>query len=446
MTEFIVEGGCKLSGEVRVSGSKNSSMPVLIASILLNQASLAGNITLANVPFCDDVCTVIKILREIGVSFNIEYQNGESLLHFTQGSGGRIVPNIYNINFASLIRTSIIFMGPLLAVCGEAKIPMPGGCRIGERKIDIHLEMAEKMGAELFYGDDFIELKAPNGLNAINTTLRFASVGASHNIIMMCCLANGTSTIQNISIEPEVVCLVEFLQFCGANIALNKSTQTITIVGTEGKQLSSKPSADKTFTIYSDRIEAGTFVIASAITNSPITLTNCPINLFDSMLSTFANIGIALTKLSETSVFVKLIDGSINACNVKTDIFPAFPTDMQAQVASLLCLANKGNVSTIVENIFESRFSHVMELAKIGANVAVENNTCIIKPVQQFNNQAGIALQGNDLRACAGLIIATMMRGRGVKTIVKNIIQLDRGYEFFEKKLNKLGANIKRVH
>jgi UDP-N-acetylglucosamine 1-carboxyvinyltransferase len=485
VSKFLVKGCEGLCGNVRISGSKNATMPVLIACLLLDD-SFCNKICFKNISFCDDISIVLQILRSLGVNFKIDYKD-EGLMHFCKyNTVNNISNDITTLENASLIRTSIIFMGPLLAISGGAKIPIPGGCKIGDRKIDIHIEIAQMMGCDVVCEDEYIQLKCKNStLNAVNTRLRLPSVGASHNAIMMASLANGVSVIQNISIEPEVIHLIHFLQFCGADIIFDKTNKQVTINGTGGKLLGLKNQNFKEFDFdisrkaselnllsgdslqnllkfstqkntnlfcfVSDRIEAATFAIAAGITKSSLTLNNCVISLFEGMIEDFKKVGIKLTQIEDNSVLAELYDkNSIYSSDIIADVFPNFPTDCQPQIMALLCIANKSNkesgknFSQITENIFEKRFSHVEHLNKMGANIAIDTNNAIINQVSNFNS-IDVDVYGGDLRSCASLVLAAIARPKDSETIVQNIEQLDRGYEFFEKKLNACGANIKRI-
>ncbi len=434
MPKLIIEGGIKPEGEVVISGSKNASMPIIIASMLLSSDAL---VTLQNSASTQDICYVLQALREVGFGYNFCYNQGCCIKAI--GLVKKEQTNITSSKIAGLIRTSVLFMGPMLARFGHAKLPFPGGCSIGERKIDIHLDALTKLGASILQGEDYAELSAPNGLKGCNFELRFASVGASQNIIMAACLAKGQSIIKNIAGEPEVLSLIEFLNLCGASIEYDAQTKTAIINGTGGSLLN--PKGEIIFKIPSDRIEAGTFIILAAVTDGKILLKNIKLHEIESFIPQLQNAGCKIEEL-HNGILASRAQSGLNSFNLETNIHPAFPTDLQPQLTTLFCLASKPAIVT--ETIFENRFAHIKELNKIGAKAKVDGKICTINPVKSFCSTSNVELIGHDLRASAAVVMAALARPSGTTTTIASTTQLDRGYELFDAKLNKCGAKIKR--
>jgi UDP-N-acetylglucosamine 1-carboxyvinyltransferase len=438
MPKLVIEGGAKLKGDVTISGSKNATMPILISTILLDNNF---NPSFLNPATTQDIIYVIQTLREVGFDYEILF-NKFTAIKFV-GQARNIKTNITASKIAGLIRTSILFIGPMLARFGYIKLPFPGGCSIGERKIDIHLDAMTRLGASVFQGDDYAELSAPNGLIGCEMDLRFSSVGASQNIIMACVLAKGTSVISNIATEPEVMSLIAFLQFCGADITLNASVKQVVIKGTNGNPLNpSKKDRNNEFRIPSDRIEIGTFITLAALTDSQLVLHNAHLSDIDNIVGILQKIGCFIQSVQDGLLVSRGLDG-IQNCDIETNIHPAFPTDLQPQVTTLFCLGDKK--CKITETIFENRFAHVAELLKIGAKMSVDGRDCVIEPVKSFSDETNIELIGHDLRASAAVVMAALARPKGTVTTITNSTQLDRGYDLFDAKLNKCGAKIKRI-
>ncbi|MBW5291128.1 MAG: UDP-N-acetylglucosamine 1-carboxyvinyltransferase [Candidatus Ruthia sp. Asou_11_S2] len=417
MYKLIINGGIALNGHIKAAGSKNSSLPILFASILAN-----GPITLTNTPHLSDVSTTLRLLMDMGAEFILESDN--SL--FVDSS--KLTNLVAQYNLVKTMRASILALGPMLAKYGQAKISLPGGCAIGSRPVNLHLKALEDLGAFIKVENGYIYATAKK---LIGTEIHFdqISVTATENIIMAATLATGTTTIYNAAQEPEIVDLVNCLIKMGAKIS-GAGTSIITIEGVD--ELSGV-----TYAVCPDRIEAGTYLVAAAITGGKITIKNVR----------YQSMHAILTKLLETGADIKTEKNSITldmqgkrpkAVNIKTSTYPNFPTDMQAQFTALNAISD--GHSTITETIFENRFMHIPELSRMGASLALEGNTVVCKGVKSLT---GAHLMATDLRASASLVLAGLA-ATGTTTI-ERVYHLDRGYETIEEKLKLLGAQIERV-
>jgi len=413
MLSYIIEGGKKLEGEVSISGSKNASLPIIAASIL------NGGITkLYNVPQIHDTQMMFEILKEIGCEIKKQ--------------GNKVTINSSKINKFEIseklmreMRSSVILAGALIGKHKKAKFSYPGGCDIGTRPIDLHLKGFEKLGINILESYGNIECKCEKIIgNKID--LDFPSVGATENVILASCLAEGTTIINNAAMEPEIVDLQNFLNKMGAKIK-GAGTNVVEIEGV-------KKLKDVSYNIMPDRIEAGTFLVAGAITGGKLKINNVIPEHLDPVIN----------KLEEAECKIKIGKNSIEiigpkrvkAVDIKTMPYPGFPTDMQSVFATLMTTA-KGT-SMVVENIFESRYKYVQELARMGAKINIEGRTAVIKGTKRIH---GTAVKATDLRGGAALVLEGLM-AKGTTT-VQNIEYILRGYEKFDEKLRKIGANIK---
>lgn len=427
MDKIKIIGGTPLIGEIAVSGAKNAALPILAASILCPET-----VEISNVPDLHDIISMSALLKEHGVDIRFE---GE----FSQVSGSKNRKAILNgsniINYTAhydlvrKMRASVLVLGPLLARFGEAKVSLPGGCAIGTRPVDLHLMALEKMSAEISIEGGYILAKAPNGLKGAEIQFKIVSVGATENTMMAATLAEGTTIIHNAALEPEIVDLAKFLNAMGAKVR-GAGTNTITIEGV-AKLHSAKHA------LVSDRIEAGTFAVAAAITGGDIKLTNVNPDTLDAVLDNIKACGSIVTK-GENYVHVENKNKNFSPISITTAPYPSFPTDMQAQMMSLLTLAN--GTSHITETIFENRFMHVPELSRMGAKIAINDNTAVINGVGELT---GAPVMATDLRASVSLVLAALA-AKG-ESIVNRVYHLDRGYEHIEQKLRACGANIERV-
>ena len=419
MDYLTIEGGYKLSGSVRIGGSKNASLPI-IASTILSQEK----VTLTNLPDVVDIKTLIKLLGMLGA--NVEYHNSYSATI----NNGSINSTTAVYEIVSQMRASILVLGPLLARFGECKVSLPGGCAIGQRPINLHLKALEKMGAEISIEDGYVHAKAPNGLNGAKIIFDKITVGGTENILMAGALARGVTTIINSAKEPEVIQLCEVLVSAGVRIDGIGSSE-LTIYGTNRKTLSFPDIA-----IIPDRIEAGTYLCAGAITKSKITL-NC-VNA--------THLRASIDKLESMGCKFDIIDDNITinppnelkSINFITTEYPGFPTDMQAQFMALSIVSDGETI--IEERLFENRFMHVSELNRLGADICLKGNIASIHKADELN---GADVMATDLRASSALILAGLIANG--KTNVHRIYHLERGYEDLEGKLSGLGAKIERV-
>ncbi|EPR37020.1 UDP-N-acetylglucosamine 1-carboxyvinyltransferase [Desulfovibrio sp. X2] len=414
MDKLIVEKSGPLSGTVTISGSKNAALPILMACILPT-----GRIELQNVPRLADIRTSCKLLNILGC--NTSFEGNTVVIEC-----GQLNPHA-PYELVKTMRASVLCLGPLLAVLGEARVSMPGGCAIGARPVDIHLTGLEQLGATFELEEGYI-IGRTDGLKGAHIVMRFPSVGATEHLIMAAAMAEGETVIENAAREPEVADLANFLNACGARIE-GQGTSVIRIEGVNGLR-------GTTYRVMSDRIEAGTFMMAAPLTGGELLLEHCPLPELDAVA----------VKLREMGVCIEEVAGGVRvACgddlvgvDVETMPYPGFPTDMQAQITTLMCSA-KG-LSMVEENIFENRFMHVMELNRMGADIKVKGHTAIIKGMRKL---VGAPVMASDLRASASLVLAGLV-AEG-KTEVQRIYHLDRGYEKMEDKLTAVGARITRV-
>ncbi len=416
MDSLMIEGGIALKGEIQVSGSKNAALPILFASILLESP-----ITFSNVPHLRDIYTTLKLLGILGCPTIYE---GDKV-HIRPCTLSPEAP----YDLVKTMRASVLCLGPLLARIGTAKVALPGGCAIGARPVDQHLKGLEKMGASFDLEEGYI-IGHCKKLTGAHIVLDMPTVGGTENLLMAACLAEGETILENAAREPEITDLANFLIASGARIE-GQGSSTIRIQGVsrlDGGEYSIMP----------DRIEAGTFLVAAAITGGDLLVRQCPWEELESVIAKLHFMGVVLEKV-EDGVRVSCPDGvqSLHGVDVRTRPFPGFPTDMQAQLMALMSLAQGS--SLVEESIFENRFMHVSELVRMGADIKVLGRTAMIRGVQHLK---GAPVMASDLRASAAFVLAGLA-AQG-KTCVQRIYHLDRGYENIEKKLENVGARIWR--
>tara|TARA_B110001450_G_scaffold50803_1_gene47434 strand:+ start:261 stop:1514 length:1254 start_codon:yes stop_codon:yes gene_type:complete len=417
MKKLEVLGALKLKGQIKISGSKNASLPILAATLLSEK-----KILLTNLPNVKDIETMILLLRSLGSTVE---NNKKKII---------IKNNKQNKTFAaySLVKTmraGILVLGPLLAKFGKAKVSLPGGCAIGTRPIDIHLQALSKLGVKYKIINGYVHANTPKGLIGANIKFSKISVGATENLIIASCLAKGKTILANCAIEPEIKDLVNFLIKMGCNIKWI-AKRTIKIEGVKNlKELN--------YQIMPDRIEAGTYLIAAALTEGNLKILGINPKIIKTEINILKKIGVKIIQKKNEII----IQGNkkIKSINIKTSPYPGFPTDLQAQMMVLLCKADKK--SHIREEIFENRFMHVAELNRMGAKISITGNKATIEGNIKFE---AAELMATDLRASVSLILAALT-SKG-KSTINRIYHLDRGYEKIEKKLKKIGANIKRVN
>lgn len=417
MSKFIIKGGKKLSGEVNISSAKNSVLPILAATILSG-----GKCVIKNSPMLEDVFVLCDVLKTLLAKVNIDKVNNIVEVDTSNLSDLNVSDDLVR-----KMRASFLVMGAMLARFGRFKISLPGGCNIGSRPIDLHLKGLAALGAKIKVGHGYVEAYADK-LTGADIYLDFPSVGATENIMMAATLAKGVTIIENAAKEPEIIDLAIFLRKLGGNIQ-GEGTDTITITGVEKLEgVEYKP-------IF-DRIEAGTFMIAAAITNSAITLRGVNEKYLKPVIAKLREMGVKID-INNDSMFVDG-RGELRPTDIITMPYPGFPTDMQSQMMSLLAKVN--GTSIITETIFENRFMQVGELTRMGGNIKIDGRSAIIEGVHDFT---GAEVKATDLRAGAALILAGLC-AKG-ETVINDVYHIDRGYVSIEKKLKALGADMERV-
>lgn len=419
MEKIIVHGGKPLKGSVHIDGAKNAVLPIQAATILASE----GKTTISNVPLLSDVYTMNEVLHFLNVK--VDFNELKNEITFDASSK---LSSEAPFEYVSKMRASIVVMGPLLARLGKAKVALPGGCAIGSRPIDLHLKGFEALGAQIEQHDGYVEASAPNGLVGADIYLDFPSVGATQNIMMAATLAKGRTVIQNAAREPEIVDLANVLNKMGANV-IGAGTEQIRIQGVE--MLHGTDHA-----VVQDRIEAGTFMIAAAVTNGDVLIEDAIAEHNKPLILKMREMGVTVV---ESDAGIRVIGTDhLKPANVKTMPHPGFPTDMQPQM-TILQLAANGS-SSMTETVFENRFMHMEELRRMNAKYTISGRTVVMDGPTDFN---GAEVAATDLRAAAALGIAGLV-AKGY-TQVRNLQYLDRGYHDFHKKLASLGAQIKRV-
>ena len=419
MEKIVVRGGNKLNGTVEIEGAKNAVLPILAASILPTE----GRTILHQVPILSDVFTMNNVIRFLNVKVGFDEEEKTITVDST-GDLSYEAP----FKYVSKMRASIVVLGPLLARIKHAKVAMPGGCAIGSRPIDLHLKGLEAMGAKIIRNDGYIEATT-DGLKGTNIYLDFPSVGATQNIMMAATLAQGTTVIENVAREPEIVDLANFLNKMGAKVT-GAGTETIKVVGVDHLR-------GAEHTVVQDRIEAGTFMVAAAITQGNVLVKDAIEEHNKPLISKLEEMG---AKVIQEDDGIRVIGPKeLKPVDVKTMPHPGFPTDMQPQISVAQLAAN--GTSTLTETVFENRFMHLEELRRMNANFKVEGNAAVLNGPTHFS---GSEVAATDLRAAAALILAGLI-AKGI-TQVTHLEYLDRGYWHFNQKLSALGAEVKRVN
>ena len=419
MDKLVIEGGYPLQGEVIVSGAKNAALPILCAALLAETP-----LELTSVAALKDIDTTLKLLDTMGVKI---VRNGAQVTL----DASEVASFEATYEMVKTMRASILVLGPLLARFGSARVSLPGGCAIGSRPVDLHIKGLQAMGAAIHITHGYIQastLHLPNRrLQGARYYMDMVTVTGTENLMMAAALAQGTTVLENAAKEPEVVDLAECLNKMGAKIT-GAGTDVITIEGVE------KLSGAK-HNIVCDRIEAGTYMVAAAMTGGKVKLLNARADLLDAVIEKLREAGASVTH-DDTSITVEG-NGKLKAVNIRTAPHPAFPTDMQAQFMALNSVAE--GVSKVTETIFENRFMHVQEMQRLGADISIDGNTALVKGVDFLD---GATVMATDLRASASLVLSGLV-ARG-ETVIERIYHLDRGYEFLEEKLTKLGAKVRR--
>ncbi|HET9401269.1 MAG TPA: UDP-N-acetylglucosamine 1-carboxyvinyltransferase [Candidatus Acidoferrales bacterium] len=423
MDKFRIEGGKTLRGTVRISGAKNAALPAMTAALLT-----ADTVRLRNIPRVRDIVTMARLLTHMNAKVEMAEIPSEDISISAQKINEAEAP----YELVKTMRASILTLGPLMGRLGRARVSLPGGCAIGARPVDLHIKALEEMGAEIVTTGGYIEARAPKGGKLRGAKIKFEkiTVTGTENVLMAAALAEGETIIENAAREPEVTDLVELLRKMGAKIC-GDGTSELRVHGV--KELH---GADHS--VIPDRIEAGTFIIAGAITGGDIEVTNCAPEHLQAVTTRLADAGVDISPNgSPNSVRVRVV-GKLHACNVTTEEYPGFATDMQAQFMALMTQAE--GKSDIIETIFENRFMHASEMIRMGADISIGTHVAIIKGPTPLEGTTVIA---SDLRASAGLVLAALV-ARG-QTIIERVYHIDRGYERIVAKLAGLGAAIERV-
>ena len=418
MQKLIIKGKKKLLGSIKISGSKNAALPILAATLLTNE-----NIILKNVPLVQDVYTMINLLKFIGL--NIEISKKFNTLKV---STNKKLKTVAPYNLLKTMRAGVLVLGPLLAKYKKAKVSLPGGCAIGTRPVNLHLFALEKLGAKIKIKNGYIYASAKNGLKGSVIKFPSISVGATENAILAAVSAKGKTIISNCAIEPEIQDMIIFLKKIGCNINFTGKRKLL-IIGTQKFKSTSHE-------IIFDRIELGTYLIAAALAGKKIIFLKIKPKIIETEIKLLKKMGVKM-KIDKNKITI-FESGKLNSLNIKTEPYPGFPTDLQAQIMVLMLKAT--GTSKITENIFENRFMHVPELRRMGAKIITKNNIAFISGPA---NLSGAEVMATDLRASVSLVLAALVAEN--KTIINRVYHLDRGYENLEKKLKKCKANIVRA-
>ncbi len=418
MQRLEIKGGRKISGIINISGSKNATLPILASTILTDK-----KVVIENVPIVRDVETMVKLLNTIGSGIKLKKKEKKILIH-----NKKPLKTFAPYNLLKTMRAGVLVLGSLLTKYGMAIVSLPGGCAIGSRPIDIHLNALKKMGANIKIKEGYIIASAKKGLKGNFIKFPKISVGATENILIASCLAKGKTKLRNCAIEPEVQDLINFLKKQGCKIT-KVGKRGIDVIGT--KELKST-----THRVIFDRIEAGTFIIASALTDGKLKIKNVNLQVMSAETGLLKKMGVSIIKRKNYIVANRL--KKLNSIDVITNPYPGFPTDLQAQI--MVLMINAEGISKIKENIFENRFMHISELKRMGAHIETKGNEAVIFGKKKLS---GAELMATDLRASVCLVLAGLIASN--KTILNRIYHLDRGYENIEKKLSNCGARIKRL-
>jgi len=418
MDKLIIEGGTRLTGEIRISGAKNAALPLLTAALLTREP-----LTLTNVPALNDIGTMLKLLEQMGVKVA---QQGDTVKLDASGLNNPVAP----YEMVKTMRASILVLGPLTARCGDARVSLPGGCAIGARPVDQHIKGLQAMGAEVSVEHGYVHAKAAR-LKGARLFTDMVTVTGTENLMMAACLADGETVIENAAREPEVVDLAQCLIAMGAQIS-GAGTDVIRIRGVERLH-------GATHRIMPDRIETGTYLCAAAATGGEVRLIGASAGYLDVVVDKLMDAGcdIASEKTATHESLVLKAPPRLKAVSIRTAPYPAFPTDMQAQFMAVNAVAE--GTAIIRETIFENRFMHAVELQRLGADIRIDGNTAVVTGMERLQ---GATVMATDLRASASLVIAGLV-AEG-ETVIERIYHLDRGYAHIEEKLSALGAKIRR--
>jgi UDP-N-acetylglucosamine 1-carboxyvinyltransferase len=418
MDKLLIEGGARLNGEVRISGAKNSALPILAATLLADEP-----VTICNLPHLHDITTMLELIRRMGVELTIDEKLSVEI-------DTRTIKDFHApYELVKTMRASILVLGPLLAHFGEAQVSLPGGCAIGSRPVDLHIRGLEAMGAEITVDNGYIRARTNGRLKGAKIFFDTVTVTGTENILMAAALAEGQSIIENAAREPEVIDLADCLIAMGADIK-GAGTDTIIVNGVESLK-------GCRYSVMPDRIETGTYLVAAAATRGYVKTKNTRADILDAVLLKLKEAG-AKIETGDDWISLDMEGRRPKSVNITTAPYPAFPTDMQAQFAALNAVAE--GVGHIKETIFENRFMHMQEMIRLGANILIDGNSATIEGVDKLKSAPVMA---TDLRASASLVIAALA-AEG-ETVIDRIYHIDRGYECIEEKLQMMGASIRRI-
>ncbi len=426
MERIRIRGGQPLHGVIAIGGAKNAALPLMVACLLTDET-----LTLGNLPHVADIATLANLLRQHGVDLALdgEAANGGTAGRALSLTAGEITNTTAPYDLVRKMRASVLVLGPLLARAGEAKVSLPGGCAIGNRPVDLHLSALEQMGAEIELADGYIVARAPHGLKGAEIQFATISVGATQNILMAACLADGVTVLTNAAREPEVYDLAHCLVGMGAKIEG---------IGGDRLEIAGVPRLyGAAYTVLADRIEAGTYAMAAAITGGDVELDGADLETLTAVAQKLDEAGVLLEPIAG-GVRVRRANGVMRGADVMTQPYPGFATDLQAQFMTLMAAAD--GAAMITESIFENRFMHVPELTRMGADITVHGASALVRGVPKL---IGAPVMATDLRASVSLVLAGLA-AEG-ETVVSRVYHLDRGYERLEEKLAACGADIERI-
>jgi UDP-N-acetylglucosamine 1-carboxyvinyltransferase len=426
MDKIRIRGGRPLRGSIVVGGAKNAALPLMTAALLTEET-----LTLTNLPILADINTLCNLLLQHGVAIHMQGAGGSAAGRVVEFTARDITNTTAPYDLVRKMRASVLVLGPLLARCGEAKVSLPGGCAIGARPVDLHIKGLQAMGAEIEIEGGYILAKAPaGGLRGTEYVFPKVSVGATENLLMAATLARGTTVLVNAAREPEVTDLAECLVKMGANIT-GIGTDRLVIEGVERLH-------GAKHMVVPDRIETGTYAMAAAITGGELDILNTRLDLIKAAATALGPAGVEFAEI-DNGIRVSRANGALLGVDVMTEPFPAFPTDLQAQMMALMSVAQ--GASMITETIFENRFMHAPELMRMGARITVHGSSALVRGVERLT---GAPVMATDLRASVSLVLAGLAASG--ETTVNRVYHLDRGYERLEEKLAACGADIERVH
>ncbi|MDA0304994.1 MAG: UDP-N-acetylglucosamine 1-carboxyvinyltransferase [Proteobacteria bacterium] len=425
MDRILIRGGKALKGNIQIGGAKNAALPLMAASLLTGET-----LSLSNLPHLADISTMAKLLAELGVDISMDgdASNGGNDGRVFAMTAGNLDNTTAPYDLVRKMRASVLVLGPMLARAGRARVSLPGGCAIGTRPVDLHLQALQQLGADIELSEGYIEARAPTGLTGAKVTFPMVTVGGTENLLMAASLAKGETVLANAAREPEVADLAHCLVAMGAEID-GIGTGTLTIQGKDALH-------GAEYAVVPDRIETGTYAVAAAITGGDLTISGARADLSEAVNKVLTSAGVDIAPTND-GIRVTRADGGLRGVDIMTEPYPGFPTDMQAQVMALMAVADGASMMT--ETIFENRFMHVPELCRMGADINVHGASAIVRGVKKLS---GAQVMATDLRASVSLVLAGLA-AEG-ETVINRVYHLDRGYERLVDKLSACGADIRR--